>query len=113
MTEPPSVQIVAGRFLEPGGYLLRLVRGGPWVGAVVTFDPATGWTIACEGEFAGPSHTPWELPLAEKVAIWGQPATEDEIRYRAGLKQWALLYRPDDPAANPRRAINPHRVVPF
>ena len=96
----------------PGWYLLRLVRGGPWVAARVTHE-AAGWSVMLDGVTEGPAQDPWALRHMERVHWGGRPATEEECQRRLGLARWAALNDPDHHAANPRRAIDLDKIVPI
>jgi hypothetical protein len=47
--EPPSAQIAASIYLEPGFYLVELVPKGPLVAALVTHNEADGWFAVEKG----------------------------------------------------------------
>jgi hypothetical protein len=98
---------------KPGFYLLRVVRGGPWVGASISFDADAGWSVMLDGETQGPSLDPWSLPNMERVHWGGRESTEAEVVYRIGLKRWAEIHKPDHHAANPRKAISLDDLIPF
>jgi len=97
----------------PGWYVLRLVRGGPWVPARITHDPAVGWTVMLNGVTDGPAHDPWTLANMEAVHWGGRPSTEADCKRRLGAKRWAELFDPGHYAANPRKPINLDDITPF
>ena len=97
---------------SPGFYLLRLVRGGPWVGACIAHGP-DGWTVMIDGDTQGPATDPWSLANMEKVHYYGRETTESEVAFRVGVKRWAEIYDPGHRAANPRRKIDIDSIVPF
>jgi hypothetical protein len=97
---------------EPGFYILRYVRGGPWVGAEIR-HLTDGWMVHINGDWQGPSADPWMLSNMEKVHIGGKRVLEDEVKFRIGLARWAQIYAPDHEAANPRREINLDRRLPY
>src|SRR6266567_9140213 len=101
MTEPPR----RSHTPEPGYYLRRIVRGGPWIGCQITFEPAEGYRVMQDGRWEGPSHEPWTLPLMHDVAF-AKRSTRTEVEYRIGIKRWSEIYAPDHPAANPRKPID-------
>jgi len=96
-----------------GFYLLRLVRGGPYVGASISHSEAEGWKVNIDGESQGPSHEPWTLSFMERVAFYGRPSTEAEVSYRVGVAKWAKIYKPDHDAANPTRPLDLNKIIPF
>jgi hypothetical protein len=51
--------------------------------------------------------------MLETVHWYGRSSTPDEVAYRIGRKRWAEIYKPDDAAANPRRAIDLDTLIPF
>jgi len=85
---------------------MRLVRGGPWVGAAIWWTEADGWSCMVDGETFGPSADPWAVPNLDRVHWGGRETTEAEVLYRLGLKQHATLYNPDHPAAKPNKPID-------
>ena len=91
---------------RPGWYLLRLVRGGPFVGAQIVQHEDGQWSCMIDGEWQGPSADPWLLPFTERIHFGGRDSTQAEIEYRIGVKRWAEIHRPDHPAANPRKRID-------
>ena len=95
MGEPP----------EPGFYLRRLVRGGPWVGCQIAYDPAEGYSVMEDGIWEGPMPDLWMSERGERV-ILATKATEAEVQFRIGIKRWSEIYAPSAPAANPHKAIN-------
>lgn len=98
---------------EPGFYLIRLTRGGPWVGAQITHDDADGWRAMIDGIWSGPSNDPWLVSGLETIHWYGRASTESEVKYRIGLKRWAEIHAPDAPAANPTKAVNLDKLIPF
>ena len=95
----------------PGYFLRRLVRGGPWVAAQITFDEHDGYKVMLDGNWQGPSHDPWILPFMHEVFL-ATPCSQSEALYRIGVKRWAELHAPGDPAANPRSAVNLDKLRP-
>jgi hypothetical protein len=97
---------------RPGYYLLRLVRGGPWVAAQVARDPA-GWRCMIDGTWEGPAADPWSLRGMETIHWSGRETTAEDCQRRIGLARWAKIHEPDHPAANPRRPIDLDRIIPI
>lgn len=97
---------------QPGFYLIRLVRGGPWVAAQIA-HAEDGWTVSIDGVTEGPSLDPWALSNMERVHWGGRETTEAEVRYRLALKHHAATYEPDAPAANPKRPVDLDKLTPF
>jgi hypothetical protein len=97
---------------EPGWYLLRLVRGGVWVGAQIAYNEAEGWTVVLDGVLEGPNHNPWALPSMERVHWGGRPTTEAEVLYRIGIKRFAEIHMPAHPAVNPKQPVDIDELPP-
>ena len=89
---------------EPGHYLMKLIRNGPWVAAQIVIEDDQ-WSVMIDGAWSGPSADPWLLPDMERVHWYGRPSTEAETKYRIGVKRWAEIHKPDHPAANPKSPI--------
>lgn len=96
---------------EPGAYLLRLVRNGPWVAAQITLENGQ-WRAMVDGKWEGPTADPWLLPSLETIHWYGRPSTVAEIEFRIGVKRWAEIHQPNHPAASPRSPINLDRLKP-
>lgn len=98
---------------RPGFYLLRLVRGGPWVGAEIIHDADGQWRTMLDGKWEGPSRNPWILPMMEKIHFGGRETTESEVRFRVGAARWAAIYAPSSAPANPHKPIDIDSLIPF
>lgn len=96
----------------PGFYVLRLIKGGPWVGAEIRFEDGQ-WSVMIDGDTQGPSANPWVLDRLAMVHHYGRFSTESEVQFRIGQKRWAQIYSPSHSAANPRRAIDLDRHIPY
>ena len=96
-----------------GYYLIRLARGGPFVGASIAWHETDGWTCMVDGECQGPSLDPWLLPFMETIHFYGKNSTSAEVKFKIGLKRFCEIYAPNEPAANPRKPINPDTFVPI
>lgn len=94
-----------------GHYLMRLVRGGPFVAAEIRCDDGQ-WTCMVDGNWSGPSADPWLLPDLEKVHWFGRATTEAEAKFKIGLRRWAEIHAPSHPAANPNKPINLDTLKP-
>lgn len=102
---------------EPGYFRLRLVKGGPLVGAQIAYaptrDPITDepldrswyWSAIVNGEQIG---EPSVRPGDQVFRIWesGDRIDEAEYSYMIASARWASEYAPDEPLANPRAAVN-------
>lgn len=96
----------------PGFYLVRLVRHGPFVGAQIACEDGK-WSCMLDGVTSGPVDDPVLLDDIEKIHTYGRVTTDAEVKFRIGIKRWAEIYAPSHPAANPRRAIDVDKLVPF
>jgi len=109
----------------PGFYRIRLVRGGPWVGARITYgpplDPIDGeeldrsprWNAFIDGELIGePGPCPHK---AGAFRIWpAHSISQAEHDYLVATARWARDHAQAEPAANPRQTIDPLTApVPF
>lgn len=94
---------------ECGWYKLRLVKHGPWVPARIwveqDIDEASGELISdevmrCEvdGQYADPGER-W-LWLAHN------PIPESEFNYLTATRRYATDHAPNEPMADPRKAVN-------
>lgn len=97
----------------PGHYLLRLVKGGPWVAAQIVQHEDGTWSAMLDGVETGPAADPWSLPDLERIHWGGRESNPSETAYRLALKRFAVEQSPSHPAANPRRAIDPDQFIPF
>lgn len=112
------------RHPQPGFFRLRVVKGGPWVGAVIWSPcpiqfPEDTW--ACAGDDYQPLDRP-RILLAEidgkpvsphTVWISGEQITAREWRYLTEGAAWDRRYDPSAPAANPRRAVDLNELPPI
>ena len=98
---------------QPGFYILRLVRGGPPVGAEIIRDDDGNWWCSVDDVLYGPNADPFQIDALANVHAYGQEATEAEVRYRIDLGRWARQFAPNHAAANPRRPVNSDTLVPF
>jgi hypothetical protein len=96
---------------EPGFYL-RKRRGFIPLAAEIRLDPVEGFSVMLDGTWQGPAADPWSLPLMHEV-FTAEPSTREEVEFRIGVKRWAEIYKPDHPAANPRRPIDLDTHVPY
>lgn len=98
-----------------GYFKRRLVRGGPYVSARLYYerwiDDETGELLSdekliCEvnGEFADP-HEQWPWLCA-------MPISEAEFNYLEAVRRHVGWHEPDQPQANPRKAIDWTTVNP-
>lgn len=96
----------------PGFYRLKLIRGGPWVPAQIKHDEG-GWQTMLDGKWSNQSTDPWLLPDMERIHFGGRDTTEAEVNFMLARKRHAEVYEPDSPAANPRKAIDLDKIIPF
>jgi hypothetical protein len=64
----------------PGLFKMKLVKGGPWIGAAITEDSGR-WDAFMNGEWI--SHTtndPRDNPDIMKIWHWGRDVTPDEYQ---------------------------------
>ena len=112
---------------RPGWFKMRLTRGGPWFGAMITdlaccCTPNGGdenkphrWRASCD------RHTPEKLTgeingePADVDRIWttAREITEAEYRYLVADAEWCRTNAPDAPEARPRQAVDLHTLPPI
>lgn len=102
---------------EVGFWLVRLVRGGPEVGACIL-------RLQTVHEPGRPDNRMERSPFlaafingvpVDMEAVWlrrGRPITEAEHRYRVALTDWTIQNAPYEPAARPTEAID-HMKAPL
>lgn len=100
-----------------GCYRRRLVKHGPWVACVILRRDGA-WYVMENGIWLGPSLDPegtgWPQfnEMMERVA-YAQFINQDEAKFLEARRMWAVVYKPDSAAANPRRAINADTIIPI
>ncbi len=88
---------------QPGFYRTRLVKGGPWVAARIWWDDSIQDRPAMLlGEVAGEEADAWSL----WPRVVGQQIAENEYRFMTADADWCRQNAPDEPQANPRRAVD-------
>jgi len=87
-----------------GWYKRRLVRGGPFVPARVYLDEAGELRCEVNGADRDPQ-TQWR-----KLA--SAPIAKSEFDYMMARMAWAMWHKNDDPAANPRKAVDWRNLEP-
>lgn len=98
---------------SPGHYLLRLTRGGPRVAAEIIRHEDGTWSCMLDGVVSGPASDPWSLPDLERIHWGGRESYASETAYRLAVARYEREHKPDSPQANPRRAIDVDRYIPF
>lgn len=90
---------------EPGYFELRLVKGGPLVGARIVCDNGL-WSAWIDGLLCGPPH-PDPVYATGVYRIWYSGTRSDEGTYlfRLDLREWALRHDPEHWAARPYQPI--------
>ncbi len=109
---------------RPGFFKMRLVRGGPFVGAEIrhgpAHDPETGeeldrswmWEALINGKHV---RQPAGDPLNAGVfRVWesGTEITEAEYRYLIADADWCAKHAPSEPQAQPTRAVRIGELPP-
>ncbi len=103
---------------RPGFFKLRIVKGGPFVGAELRYgparDPETGgimsersyqWETWIGGKMvADPSPDPVKAGVF-RVWLSGTEILEAEYRYLIADREWCARHAPEKPEANPTRAV--------
>lgn len=106
---------------EPGFFRLKLVRGGPWVPALiwrpcpmVIPEPLSVEDTPAPEDWCRPTER--SRPLRARVGdreadpgeVWisGMWTTPQEYYWRLKLRKWAVESAPDEPEAKPRQAVD-------
>jgi hypothetical protein len=98
---------------EPGYFSMKLVKGGPLVGARIIFDGGM-WSVEIDGEMKGGQVADPNDNLAI-FRVWHGATIIDETEYRF-LKErsaWAKVNDPKSPFANPTTPIDFTRHPPI
>lgn len=124
LTNPRHMQAVRRVDMpEPGFFKIRLVKGGVWVAARITYSPTL------DPETDAPLDRSWHwgaeingqecsdlapTPGANVMRIWtyGDRITKDEFDYLLADQEHARLYRPHAPEATPNKAVNLREMNP-
>lgn len=102
---------------EVGFYKARMIKAGAWCAARIwlepPIDPVTGDMLdrppMMLAELDGKEISAHDLWM--RVA--GRNITEAEYRYLAAARRWAETYAPDDPRADPRKAVDLRATAPI
>lgn len=99
---------------QPGFFKTRLVKGGPWVPALIyrpcPIDPSTGVHVD--------RHYHLEARIGERPAsvdhVWMtcRPIPRRDWLYMSDLSAWAGLYEPEAPEANPFDSVDLDTLPP-
>lgn len=120
MTEFSRTEIIAAaltetasRFACPGRWLIRLVKGGPYVPAEIRIIETTHEPGRPDNDMTG-TRSPFIAAF-----ILGEPASLEEVWLRRGeeitkqrhdhlvaVARWARRYAPEEPIAEPSHRIN-------
>lgn len=98
---------------EPGCYLIRLIRKGPQLPAVIVKDAEGCWSAVIDGEAQGiPDPDP--ARAAGVYTVWHSGQRSDKVMhgYLHALKQWALVHQPEHPLLHPRKPIDVGALPP-
>mgnify|MGYP000258718228 FL=1 len=97
---------------QPGSFLLRLVRGGPQVPAMIT--NARGlWQAKVNGESRTAHANPAEAPDVYRIWHGGVRAQPEECDYLDALREWARTGQPNHPLLHPRQPIDVALMAPL
>lgn len=119
---------------QVGFFRYRLTRGGPWVGARIartctcTIGGGDGsephdWTPECDrfppliaevnGTFYDTPVNREQVPMLEKVWLFGERIDEPEYRYLIDSAAWDRVNAPDAPASAPHKPIDLNSMKPI
>jgi hypothetical protein len=94
---------------EPGWFKLRLVKGGPYVPAMITREWGQ-WGAIIDGQ-PGNIFAPDPVLATDVFRIWhsGIRIEHAEYLHMLEVSRWAKEHAPDDPAADPTKPISLNR----
>lgn len=99
--------------IEPGYWLIRLVKGGPRVAARIWWVETVVDPDFPENRMDGTRSPFFAAEIdgapADLITVWMgrlQSISEQEYRFRVADSAWARQHKPDEPIANPRRRID-------
>lgn len=101
-----------------GFYRLRLVKGGPFVGARILYGPTPDpddadnvmdrsplWRGEVDGALE-PNPSPQPTDAVWRIYERGERIDEATFRFLLAEADWCRSHRPDEPIADPRRPID-------
>lgn len=97
---------------QPGYFALRLVRGGPKVGAQIVHENGIFYAVIDGMQKLG-SDDPHLADQVDRIWTWGEFISESEYRYLVERSAWAKKYDPNSPLANPTQPINLLAIPPL
>lgn len=113
---------------EPGHFMIRRVKGGPLVPALIYrecpmlhpsepgdfYPDVEEWCRPARPEFCRlAASINGKAVSLEQVWTHGRFCTPEEWRYQVTLAEWARKYAPHEPQANPFRAIDLNDMPPI
>ena len=91
---------------SPGTFKIRLVKGGPWIGARIAFTDGV-WSVSIANVVMGENADPWQSsPHMERVWFWGHIIDEAEHAFLCAQTNWAQQHAPEHPSASPLAPID-------
>ena len=103
---------------QPGFWLIRQAKGAPQVPACIRrfhthYEPGNPLNLMERSPFLAAEIAGEYIGLD---AVWqrkGEPITEAEYRFRCADANWAKQHAPEEPIANPRRAVDLRALPPI
>lgn len=102
---------------EPGHWAIRLVKGGPEVGACIrwehtTAEPGRPTNMMDRSPFLAAYINGEPVALQDVWTRRGRHITPDEYRHLVTDRQWCATYAPHLPEANPRKPVDLRNLPP-
>jgi len=98
---------------EPGFYAVKLVKGGPEVGALI--DKVGGfWLAKIEEDWVGePTDDPQLADGVQQIWLFGRRITAQEHDFMLARAAYARHHDPQSPWANPRKPLDLKSIPPI
>jgi hypothetical protein len=107
---------------EPGFYQTRLAKDGPWVPVRIWHAPTPDpddpenpmdRSHVAHAQVGDQPHQSDPVEV-ERIWIWAakHPVSPERYEYLVKLGRWSVAHAPDEPAANPREAVDVTKMKP-
>ena len=106
---------------QPGWWLVKLVKGGPTVAACIRLVLTEFEPDFPQNDMRG-TRSPFLAAFVndepvDMDRVWltkGEPITEAEYAFRVADAKWAAEHAPNEPAAQPHKAVDLRQIpIPF
>lgn len=91
---------------RPGYYQTKLVRNGPWVPAFIQEVVSKRLRYACQvGNDPADPYEVWPMVAGHRISV-------ARYRYLLAEGEWCRKHAPEEPAADPKQAIDVGKMKP-